>query len=596
VVKRSWFVRAVILAFAVVLAIPWGAVGPAEARDPGNPQDFYGMVGRDPWYEYSTDPERYPNQINRSFLENMVSDMAEMGVGWIRIEMRAEVDEPEGPGRIDWSKHDWFINDLAPRYGIKVLALLGSGVLGDKDKTYEFQRINDPPDQNGRNHYTEAFVERVGQIAGRYGSNIAAYEILNEPNANLVLHRETSGEVKEVHPLIYGRLAIDSYEAIKAASPGTQVVAGTILHDNNEGMDLHFDWLRRVYESSHIQSYASANGTHPWDGVSIHPYFLDANGVVHHMWELRAIQDSFGDTSGIWITEIGLPASPPGWSSHGIMDPSPSELEQAQFLEAIYTRLKAETPFVSRVFWFKYEDFGVGTYANWGLVRLRDSNFRYGPSAKPWPRKYGYSVYQRIARPDRAPTHPRPAPPDEGPRVRYFPQTGHTLRDPFLRYWEQHGGLAMFGYPKTTVFAVQGRKVQYFERARFEYWPEHIGTQWEVQLGLLGRYETRHRTFEPQPPPDNNDNNNNRVYYPQTQQYLGGAFRRYWENNGGLDIFGYPISPEFEEVNPADGQTYVVQYFERARFEWHPEHEGTPHEVQLGLLGNQVLANPGWYR
>ncbi len=37
------------------------------------------------------------------------------------------------------------------------------------------------------------------------------------------------------------------------------------------------------------------------------------------------------------------------------------------------------------------------------------------------------------------------------------------------------------------------------------------------------------------------------------------------------------------EVNPVDGETYVVQYFERARFEWHPEHIGTQYEVLLGL-------------
>jgi hypothetical protein len=28
-----------------------------------------------------------------------------------------------------------------------------------------------------------------------------------------------------------------------------------------------------------------------------------------------------------------------------------------------------------------------------------------------------------------------------------------------------------------------------------------------------------------------------------------------------------------------------VQYFERNRFEWHPEYAGTPSEVLLGLLG-----------
>jgi peptidoglycan/xylan/chitin deacetylase (PgdA/CDA1 family) len=54
-----------------------------------------------------------------------------------------------------------------------------------------------------------------------------------------------------------------------------------------------------------------------------------------------------------------------------------------------------------------------------------------------------------------------------------------------------------------------------------------------------------------------------------------------------LPLFGYPISEEFEE----DG--YVVQYFERARFEWHPEHRGTVYEVLLGHLGRQAAAADG---
>jgi hypothetical protein len=556
------------------------------------------MVGRDPWYEYGTNPDDHPNDVNRTFLENMVSEMSEMGVRWIRFEFRAETDFPEeGPGPIDWSKHDWFINELLPAYQIQALGLLGSGLIGDDDETYNFHRINDRPDQAGRNYYTETYIDYVSQVAERYGDNIAAFEILNEPNNNQILSWETAGQVEEVDPLIYGRLAIDSYETIKEISPQTAVIVGSLLHHHREGEARHFDWLARVYESQHVRDYQDRNGQYPWDAVSIHPYFLTVDEIVQHMFELRELQQTFGDGSPIWITEIGSQAEPPSWTNYGIMDPTQSELEQAEFLESIYTRLPAETPFVERIFWFKYEDFGVGRYAGWGLVRLRDSNFQYGPDATPWPRKYAFSVYKSLARPESMPTHAVPIPGDlNDDRVQYFNATGQELRDPFLEYWEENGGLAMFGYPKTRVFDVRGRKVQYFERARFEYWPEHVGTQWEVQLGLLGRYETRGRSFERQDPPDGGHVTDDRVYFSATGQFLSGAFRDYWENEGGLDIFGYPISGEFEEVNPADGQTYVVQYFERARFEWHPEHVGTRHEVQLGLLGNQVLAQPGWRR
>jgi hypothetical protein len=83
-------------------------------------------------------------------------------------------------------------------------------------------------------------------------------------------------------------------------------------------------------------------------------------------------------------------------------------------------------------------------------------------------------------------------------------------------------------------------------------------------------------------------------HFPETQQWVSGPLLKYWTERGGLMTYGYPISPEMDEVNPDDGKTYRVQYFERNRLEHHPEHAGTPHEVLLGLLGRQVLVDRGW--
>ena len=44
------------------------------------------------------------------------------------------------------------------------------------------------------------------------------------------------------------------------------------------------------------------------------------------------------------------------------------------------------------------------------------------------------------------------------------------------------------------------------------------------------------------------------------------------------------------EINPTDGKPYTVQYFQRNRFEYHPELAGTPYSIQLGLLGVQYTA------
>src|SRR5205814_2902952 len=53
-----------------------------------------------------------------------------------------------------------------------------------------------------------------------------------------------------------------------------------------------------------------------------------------------------------------------------------------------------------------------------------------------------------------------------------------------------------------------------------------------------------------------------------------------------LALFGLPISEEAMETN-ASGDRVLTQWFERARFEAHPEN-GPPYAVLLGLLGNEI--------
>jgi hypothetical protein len=80
-----------------------------------------------------------------------------------------------------------------------------------------------------------------------------------------------------------------------------------------------------------------------------------------------------------------------------------------------------------------------------------------------------------------------------------------------------------------------------------------------------------------------------KVFYAATGHTLGGPFKTYWEQNGGLSRFGYPVTEEFQDVSLTDGKTYTTQWFERARFEYHPENKGTQYEVLTGLLGNEML-------
>jgi hypothetical protein len=175
-----------------------------------------------------------------------------------------------------------------------------------------------------------------------------------------------------------------------------------------------------------------------------------------------------------------------------------------------------------------------------------------------------------------------------------LPQIG----DMFMDHYNRQGGERVFGQPISPPLDDGSRVIQWFERARLELWPEHGGTRDEVQGGLVGVEYTDGFLFEPQPfdvsTPDAR-------FFAETSQWSRGQFLGYWEKNGGLTVFGYPISGEINELLP-DGQTYLVQYYQRARLEYHPEQAGSPFEVQIGLLGcslypqrtiPQILAGPG---
>jgi beta-N-acetylhexosaminidase len=177
--------------------------------------------------------------------------------------------------------------------------------------------------------------------------------------------------------------------------------------------------------------------------------------------------------------------------------------------------------------------------------------------------------------------------------VAYFSETGHTLRGVFRRYWEQHGGLLQFGYPLTEEFAEASTTVQYFERARFEHHPQNAGSSYAVLLSSLGTILTEHRQNEPPFRPAAPGSHMG-IYFPETSHYLAPEFVDYWEQYGGVLIYGYPISESFVETNPLDGKGYLVQYFERARFEYHPRHTGTRYAVALGMLGAEMLRVRGW--
>lgn len=139
--------------------------------------------------------------------------------------------------------------------------------------------------------------------------------------------------------------------------------------------------------------------------------------------------------------------------------------------------------------------------------------------------------------------------------VLFFPETGHNVKGDFLRHYNSvRDPKLVFGYPITEeITSKDGKTVQYFQRARFEL---RADLPERVQLTMVGQaaYTTGNQQL-------NIENSQGCKLFP-TGFRVCFAFLDFYELNNGPAQFGNPISPfEFRE-------NLIVQYFEKARFEW----------------------------
>ena len=168
----------------------------------------------------------------------------------------------------------------------------------------------------------------------------------------------------------------------------------------------------------------------------------------------------------------------------------------------------------------------------------------------------------------------------------FFPETGHTLRTPFLEFFKATGGLARYGYPITDDYVDPHTRllVQYFQKGRLEWHPANP-EPYKIQLGLLS--EELGKRMPPIPvkdiPPAADPSC---LYFSETGHTICYKFLEYWRKAGGLDMFGYPITEYLNE----DG--VIVQYFQRARMEWQPSRP-LGQQIQLTAIGEIYAKSSG---
>ncbi len=246
----------------------------------------------------------------------------------VRTEVPWSELEPRGPGQIDprsLAFADRLISDAAAA-GIKVIMLVDStpcwassapaSLLGKcTPRRTAGQPANAWPPSN-----PATYAAFVAFLAQRYGANLAAIEVWNEPDqAN---EDYFAGPEK---PQRYAALLRAAYTAIKQVNPSVPVLAGSLVGANGV-------FLKALYAAG-IKGY--------YDGLSVHYYTL----TLASLRSIHEVQLANGDTKSLWLTEFGWSSC---WPRYRIQQEQGCVTPQTQALNITNTfRALARTPYIA---------------------------------------------------------------------------------------------------------------------------------------------------------------------------------------------------------------------------------------------------------
>lgn len=175
----------------------------------------------------------------------------------------------------------------------------------------------------------------------------------------------------------------------------------------------------------------------------------------------------------------------------------------------------------------------------------------------------------------------------------YVEATGHSISPKFVAFYQEHGGNTVFGNPLSEEMEELcednvNRPIQYFERAVLEY-HDNVDPSWQVMGRQSGKAELARRhgadmsrdAFQVQ-------SGGGEHFVAETGHTINAPFLAYFEENGGVRIFGYPLTEAFFETGD-DGVARTVQYFERAVLQYHDDE--SPAVVRPRALGVAEIAS-----
>ena len=312
--------------------------------------------------------------LHREELDPILNHVADLGAGWVKVQVSWKLYEPQPDTYDDWRLRelDHLVSGAAGR-DLQVLLSVAKAPEWSRPTT----EMDGPPGDFAQ------FQEFMQYLADRYQSNVAAYELWNEPN----LRREWNG--MPLSAASFAQLVRQGAAGVRAGDPQALVIGGAPATTGvNDGVVAIDD---RVY----LRDLLAEGIGDAVDGVGVHPYSwanpptasaadTQQAAPTHNnhpsfffsdtLRQYRAILAEAGyDQLPLWPTEFG-------WGSFEGLGAAPPP--EAQFMSYVSEWQQAQ--YTQEALAMLHDWSGVGPVFLW--------NLNFAPTIGPGFSESGYSL------------------------------------------------------------------------------------------------------------------------------------------------------------------------------------------------------------
>ncbi len=272
--------------------------------------------------------------------------LREAGARWVRVDIGWSALQPDGPGAFA----QWYVDLLddviagARERGLRVIVSLWLTPAWASQSGSIYSPPTDVSD----------YADAIGTAARRWGADVAAWEVWNEPNFPTFF--------EGADPATYTRLLCAAYPAVKRHDSSPVLFGGLMYNDDA--------WLAEAYRAG-AKGCFDALATHPYVGPSDAAPDTPSVGAIWrltHTPAMRSVMDEWGDTrKRIWVTELGWSSGPDNQGNP--WDRSVSPKVQARYLGEAVALIRAEYPYVGPIIWYRDVDGPTDSYQDgFGLM------------------------------------------------------------------------------------------------------------------------------------------------------------------------------------------------------------------------------------